>query len=118
MVAQRGEGVAKRSAARPAPAKPAANRAPAPQQRASARKLSFNERHALATLPERIAELESSIAALERKLADPDLFARDPAAFERVSQALAKAQAALGEAEDRWLELDLLHQELEGSPSR
>jgi len=41
----------------------------------------FREKHALETLPARIAKLSSEIAALRERLSDPGLFARDPAAF-------------------------------------
>ena len=69
------------------------------------RRLSFNEKHALETLPARIAALEKDIAALQKKLSDPALYAKDRPAFEEASAALAKAQEELAEAEHRWLEL-------------
>ncbi len=47
-------------------------------------------------------------------LADPDLFAREPRKFEQASAALTKIDADLGAAEDRWLELEMLREELEG----
>jgi ATP-binding cassette subfamily F protein uup len=46
-------------------------------------------------------------------LADPGLYARDPTRFDKTSTALARAQAELAEAEDRWLNLELLREELE-----
>jgi ATP-binding cassette subfamily F protein uup len=79
------------------------------------RRLGFNEQHALKTLPDRIAALESEIAALHARLADPGLYARDRAAFEAASNALAERQAALAEAEERWLALELLREEIEGA---
>ena len=53
--------------------------------RSSARppRMSFQDRHALATLPTRIAALQTKIAELSELLADPNLYARDPAAVWR-----------------------------------
>jgi ATP-binding cassette subfamily F protein uup len=113
MVAQRGYGVTKpeleKSAkADRAPAEPAA---PPPTARP---KLSFKHKHALETLPKEIARLTAEIARLNGLLADPDLYARDPKAFAAASQHLTAAEAAKAKAEDNWLELELLREELEG----
>jgi ATP-binding cassette subfamily F protein uup len=81
---------------------------------ARARKLSFKEKHALETLPARIEELEARIATLGQTLSDPALFARDPNAFTAASEALSRAEREKAEAEERWLELELLREELEG----
>ena len=81
---------------------------------ARARKLSFKEKHALETLPARIEELEARIATLGKTLSDPALFARDPNAFTAASEALSQAEIEKAEAEERWLELELLREELEG----
>jgi ATP-binding cassette subfamily F protein uup len=89
------------------PADPAA--APKPKK-----KLSFNEKFALDNLPKQIAKLESEIAALQKKLDDPGLFARDRKAFDHATAAMAKAQSALAEAEERWLALEMLREEIEG----
>src|SRR3712207_7022415 len=42
----------------------------------SRRRLSFNEQHALKTLPDVIAGLEASIRALQERLEDPTLYGR------------------------------------------
>jgi len=78
------------------------------------RKLSFKDKHALETLPGRIAGLESEIAALGAKLADPELFRKDAKAFSTTSARLATAEAELAEAEEQWLTLELRREELEG----
>jgi ATP-binding cassette subfamily F protein uup len=78
------------------------------------RKLSFNEKHALATLPKTIADLEAEGRALQKKLDDPEFFARDRAGFERTTAALGAVQTKLAEAEERWLELEILREELGG----
>ncbi len=76
------------------------------------RRLSFNEKHALETLPATIAGLEQKIAALQQSLADPELYTKDQAAFERASASLLETQAGLAAAEHRWLELEILREEL------
>ncbi|MFL5149135.1 MAG: ABC-F family ATP-binding cassette domain-containing protein [Microvirga sp.] len=111
MVRQRGSGVAAMVTkdTRPAGRKAAAIAKPA----ASKRKLSFNERHDLGTLPSRIAGLQSLIADLQSALGDAGLYKRDPALFEKISAALASAQSDLWAAENRWLALEMLREELE-----
>ncbi|WP_417308104.1 ABC-F family ATP-binding cassette domain-containing protein [Devosia sp.] len=83
--------------------------APAPKQ-----KMSFKDKHALETLPGEIARLEKEIAALTEEMADPELFSRKPDRFAAASKALEAAQTALGAAEDRWLELEALREEMDG----
>jgi ABC transport system ATP-binding/permease protein len=85
---------------------------PAPQA-APKRRLNFNEKHALETLPKAIAKLQEEIAKLQRTLDDPDLYQKDRKRFDEVSRAIAKAQAELSAAEDRWLELEVLREEIE-----
>jgi ATP-binding cassette subfamily F protein uup len=78
------------------------------------RKLSFNEKHMLETLPKTIAGLHNEARALQRKLDDPEFFARNRTAFEQTTTALGGIQIKLAEAEDRWLELEILREELSG----
>ena len=84
---------------------------------AALRRLNFNDRRALDVLPARIAALETQIAELNAVLADPDLYARDPARFGATTAALAVARAELATAEEQWLRLELLREEIEvGEP--
>ncbi len=85
----------------------------APRETAKA-KLSFKEKHALATLPERIATLEKQVARLRERMTDPDLYGRDPAAFQKNVADLARAEAALAASEEEWLRLELRREEMEG----
>ena len=78
------------------------------------RKLNFNEKHALETLPKTIAGLHAEARALQNELDDPAFFARDRAGFEQATAALGDVQTKLAEAEDRWLELEILREELSG----
>jgi ATP-binding cassette subfamily F protein uup len=50
---------------------------------------------------------------LEAKLADVDLHGRDPAGFDRATHAYADKRAELERAEDEWLALEILREELE-----
>ena len=80
---------------------------------ATPRKLSFKDKHALAALPARMAALGDEIARLQSVLADPDLYGRDPAGFARAGAQLEQAVSGLAAAEERWLELELLREEVE-----
>jgi ATP-binding cassette subfamily F protein uup len=85
---------------------------PRAERQASQRRLSFHEQHALKVLPGEIASLESEIAALQERLADAGLYARDPDAFAATSAKLRDCEAALSQAEERWLQLAVLQDEL------
>ncbi len=114
MLSQRGADLAGR---RPQKAKAAPVAKPASALSAASptkRKLSFNEKHALETLPKEIDALQVRIRALQDRLDDPSFYARDPKAFAETTGALASAQAQLVAAEERWLELELLREEIVG----
>ncbi|MFN3891084.1 MAG: ABC-F family ATP-binding cassette domain-containing protein [Beijerinckiaceae bacterium] len=112
MVAQRGYGVTPPKAdegdARKAESAPRAERAP------SSRKLSFKQKHALETLPKKMDELRALAARIRKELDDPQLYARDAARFAKLSDALVKTEGDLAAAEDEWLELEMLREEMEG----
>jgi ATP-binding cassette subfamily F protein uup len=97
---------------RPDAAKDAAK--PAASRPAAKRRLGFNEQHELKTLPARIAALEGNRGKLRAALDDPTLYARDPARFEAISRTLATTETDLAAAEERWLALEMLREELEG----
>jgi ATP-binding cassette subfamily F protein uup len=109
MLAQRGEAIAERKPAKVA-AKPAP---PVAVPKAGRRRLSFNEKHALETLPREIAALQRRIQELQHKLDDPGLYARDRAAFADISASLTTAQQELSAAEEKWLALEILREEIE-----
>ena len=77
------------------------------------RKLSFKEKHALETLPARMASLQDDIGRHQATLADPRLFTRDPDAFQAAAKALATAEKKLAAAEEDWLALEMKREELE-----
>ncbi|CAH1673051.1 ATP-binding protein Uup [Hyphomicrobiales bacterium] len=112
MLAQRGRGVgAKMKAvekASPAAPKVAAAMPAAP---ASKRKLSFNEKHALETLPKKIETLQAESTKLNAAVAG-DLYTRDPKLFAKATARLEEVAREIGEAEERWLELEMLREEI------
>jgi len=77
-------------------------------------KLSFKQKHTLETLPKEMAKLEAEIVRLNAVLADGNLYVRDPKKFTETSKAVEKAQAALAKAEDEWLALEALREQIEG----
>jgi ATP-binding cassette subfamily F protein uup len=114
MVAQRGFGVGARLDEKPAAD---AIRPPLLGRRKSEpkRRLTFTDQHALKTSPGRIEALNAEIRRLETVLSDPDLYARDQAGFTAAASALQAAQAALKAAEEEWLRLELLREQIEGA---
>jgi ATP-binding cassette subfamily F protein uup len=109
MVAQRGGDVSAKVRATTKVAK-APPRAVQPAER---RKLSFKDKHALETLPARMTMIEREIHGLRDKLADDGFYARDPNGFSAAATKLASLQAELAASEERWLELEMLREELE-----
>jgi ABC transport system ATP-binding/permease protein len=91
-------------------------RVPAPAAvKATTRKMTFKDKHALETLPSRIEALQSDIARLNTTLSDGGLYSRQPAKFAEATAALEATQAALAAAEEHWLALEMLREELEGA---
>ena len=99
------------AAARPKAGKAASAPVAPPAQK---QKLSFKQKHALETLPKEIRKLDAEIARLNDLLADPQLYARDPKTFAENSAKLTAAEAAKAKAEDEWLELELIREQVEG----
>ena len=114
MLAQRGGDLSR------APGKAAARKdardvaAPPSELKPGKRRLSFHEKHALETLPKTIAALQAELRALHQRLDDSGLYARDRKAFDETSAALAGAQTELAAAEEKWLALEMLREEIEG----
>jgi ATP-binding cassette subfamily F protein uup len=82
--------------------------------KAASKKMSFKDKHALETLPGKIAGLEAEVTRLNAVLADGGLYSRAPAKFDEATKALELAHAGLAKAEEQWLALEMLREELEG----
>jgi ATP-binding cassette subfamily F protein uup len=112
MLAQRGADLKRETTKAQAPAEKKEERLAAPPATAK-RRLSFNEKHALETLPKKIETLHADIAKLQRFLDDPNLYTKDRKKFDDTSAAIAKTHDELSAAEERWLELEMLREEIE-----
>jgi ATP-binding cassette subfamily F protein uup len=112
MLAQRGADL-KREPAKPADEERKETKAAASPSATPKRRLNFNEKHALETLPKTMTKLQAEIARQQKVLDDPDLYTGDRKKFDRASAAIATAQQELATAEDRWLELEVLREEIE-----
>jgi len=80
----------------------------------SSGRMTFKDKHALDTLPDKMAAIQSEIEAFQVTLADPDMFARNPDKFNAAVKGLETAQAALATSEERWLELEMLREQTNG----
>ena len=112
MVAQRTDAQTP-GAARTAGRKVRAQKSSALATSVQKRKLSFKEKHALEILPTRIADMEIKAAELGKQLADASFYSRDPDGFSKASQSLKQMQEELAKAEEEWLQLEMLREELE-----
>jgi ABC transport system ATP-binding/permease protein len=114
MLAQRGgEQAAKRPGkGKPAPVAQSGDFSSAPKTK---RRLSFKEKHALEALPKQMTALQDEAKALNAALADAGLYGRDPRAFADKSARLAAVHAELTAAEEKWLELEMLREAIEGA---
>jgi ATP-binding cassette subfamily F protein uup len=116
MLSQRGADLKRapvKATAKPAD-KPKASPSPTANPPSERKRLTFKDKHALETLPETIAALQAEIGKLAALLEDHTLYARDRKRFDQTSSALADAQRKLAEAEERWLALEILREEIEG----
>ena len=115
MLAQRGADLTReRRRQEPQKAAKDARRRAAAAPQPPKRRMTFKDKHALETLPKTIAALQAEADALQAKLDDPQFYARDRAAFEQVTAALGELQRKIAAAEEQWLELEILREELAG----
>jgi len=90
----------------------AASAAAAPRVSTGSKKMSFKDKHALETLPGEIAKLTAEVAKLRRILDDGQLYIRDRARFDKATEMLARTETSLVAAEERWLELEMMREEM------
>jgi ATP-binding cassette subfamily F protein uup len=76
------------------------------------RKLTYKDQRDLDRLPAEIERIELEIARAEEVLHDPDLYARDPDRFHAVTDEVARLRSEKHKAEERWLEVAAMAEEL------
>ena len=113
MLAQRGADLA-REQRKLEPQKAVKAAAPAVAPSPAKQRMTFKDKHALETLPKTIAGLFAKADELQAKLADPQFYMRDRAGFEKVTTDLGETQRKLAAAEERWLQLEILREEIAG----
>lgn len=112
MLAQRGIKSARLNTSGTAPVNsPNPASKPKSPQHSEKPRLTFNQKHALETLPKEISKLETEIAKLQVALADTELYSRDRKKFDAYTAALTERQTALEVRETQWLELEMLREE-------
>lgn len=78
-------------------------------------KLSYKDQYELDQLPKKLEKLKSSIDHLNQNLNDPDLYHKDQKAFQNYTQQLSEKQKEYEKLEERWLELELLQEEIKST---
>lgn len=77
------------------------------------RKLTYNQQRLLQVLPGQIDEIEQKIGAITQNLADPDLYQNDRERFFALGDELKELENRKSEAENQWLEISLLAEEIQ-----
>ena len=113
MLAQRGADLTREQRKPPQKAAPAVAAAVAVPQSAKLR-MTFKDKHALETLPKTIVALQAEAGALQARLDDTQFYSRDRAGFEKVTAALGEIQHKIAAAEEQWLALEILREEIAG----
>lgn len=114
MVTQRGAGmVAEAKSINADSNKKKSNNKPAASTSSSKLKMSYKDKYALETLPKTMATLENEIAELEARLSDMNFFTKDPEGFQVATDALTDKAIALAHAEEEWLRVEMLREEIE-----
>ncbi|MEI7494428.1 MAG: ABC-F family ATP-binding cassette domain-containing protein [Alphaproteobacteria bacterium] len=81
---------------------------------APAKRLTYNLQREWDELPKKIKVFEKRIAELEALLDDSTLYEKNPLQFKALSEELQQNQEAVDTAETRWLELEMLADEMKG----
>ncbi|MBC7580566.1 MAG: ATP-binding cassette domain-containing protein, partial [Tardiphaga sp.] len=117
MLAQRGADLKREKAASAAESDTgkSSNKSSASAKPAAKKKMNFKDKHLLDTLPKTIASFQADIAKQQRHLDDPNLYKKDRKKFDTVSAALSVAQKGLAEAEEKWIELETMREEIENA---
>ena len=82
------------------------------KEKQSRKKLTYKDQRDLERLPAEIDKLDSDITKLEAELADPGFFNKNPDLFNASVAKLGEHKAQKVTYEDRWLELEILHEKM------
>ncbi len=92
---------------------PPIKQAPQPQSLKKTTKLSYNQQRLLEVLPLQVCDFEQRINEIEQQLCDGDLYNTNREKFEKLSSELVKLQKDCEAAENQWLEIQALKDELD-----
>ncbi|WP_373476352.1 ABC-F family ATP-binding cassette domain-containing protein [Sphingorhabdus sp.] len=84
------------------------------KQPARPAKLTYKDQRDYDLLPGRIEAIDVEITTAEKEMADPALYSRNPARFSELTEKCDTLRAEKEAAEERWLELAMLVEELAG----
>ena len=76
-------------------------------------RMSFKDKHALETLPEKIENLRTNIINIQNQMSDPEFYKNKTEELETSVVALSSKEIELAELEEQWLELELKREEIE-----
>ena len=82
------------------------------------KKLSYKHQFRLEKLPKEMESFELAIAEIEDQLTQPDLYSKDPKRFNQLAARLEEAKNNLKKAEEEWLELEGIREELESEEGK
>lgn len=103
----------KTAPAKEAKKSPSIKQAPQPQGQKKTAKLSYNQQRLLEVLPQQVCDFEQKINEIEQQLCDGDLYNTNREKFEKLSRELVKLQKDCEAAENQWLEIQALKDELD-----
>lgn len=92
--------------------KPVESKPKAAPAKKSKGKLSYKDQRELDMLPQKMEDLEAEKEQLEATMADPQLFTKSPDKFQKASDRLTAVQSELDACEERWLELEMMVEDL------
>ena len=78
-------------------------------------RLSYKQTYLLEKLPNEMAKLTEKITTAEQHLSDMTFFEQDPDSYQLLAEQTRKNKVNLQEKEEAWLELAILHEELNSS---
>lgn len=85
------------------------------REKQSRKKLTYKDQRDLERLPAEIEKLDADIATLQSALADPGFFNNTPDLFNASVAKLSEHKARKETYEDRWLELEILQEEMDSA---